>query len=112
MTDDIDTSSRHKTNVGGNVFADLGFERSEADALLAQSQHEISRADELKKQLMKEIAEWISFSGHKQIDAAKILHVSRPRVSDVVNQKTEKFTIDSLVCMIAAMGKKVQLVIE
>jgi predicted XRE-type DNA-binding protein len=112
MTNKIDTSSRHVTKVGGNVFADLGFESAEANALLKQSHEEINRADELKKQLMNEIAEWISFSGHKQIDAAKILHVSRPRVSDVVNQKTEKFTIDSLVGMIAAIGKKVHLVIE
>ncbi|MXP57690.1 MULTISPECIES: helix-turn-helix domain-containing protein [unclassified Pantoea] len=112
MTDKIDTQSRHITKAGSNIFADLGFEPAEADSLLTQSHEEINRADELKKQLMTEISEWMTASGHKQIEAAKILHVSRPRVSDVVNLKTEKFTIDSLVGMVAAMGKKVQLVIE
>ncbi|KHJ65385.1 XRE family transcriptional regulator [Pantoea rodasii] len=112
MKDKIDTQSRHVTKVGGNIFADLGFESAEADTLLAQSREEINRADELKKQLMAAIAEWISVSGYKQIEAAKIMHVSRPRVSDVVNQKTEKFTIDSLVGMVTAMGKKVQLSVE
>ncbi|MCA1177699.1 MULTISPECIES: helix-turn-helix domain-containing protein [unclassified Pantoea] len=112
MTDKIDTQSRHITKAGSNIFADLGFEPAEADSLLTQSREEINRVDELKKQLMTEVSEWMTANGHKQIEAAKILHVSRPRVSDVVNLKTEKFTIDSLVGMVAAMGKKVQLVIE
>ena len=112
MTDKIDTQSRHITKAGSNIFSDLGFEPAEAESLLEQSREEISRADELKRQLMAEISDWMNSSGHKQIDAAKILHVSRPRVSDVINQKTEKFTIDSLVGMVVAMGKKVQLDIE
>ena len=35
--------------------------------------------------------------------------VSRPRVSDVVNQKTAKFTIDTLVDMLSRVGKPVRL---
>ncbi len=38
----IDTKSRHITPIGGNVFADLGFEREEAAALKAESQRIIS----------------------------------------------------------------------
>ena len=30
------------------------------------------------------------------------IHVTRPRVSDVVNHKVEKFTIDALVSMLGA----------
>ena len=37
--------------------------------------------------------------------------VSRPRVSDVVNQKTSKLTIDTLVEMQSRMGKQMQLVV-
>ena len=35
--------------------------------------------------------------------------VSRPRVSDVVNKKTAKFTIDTLVEMLSRVGKPVMV---
>jgi predicted XRE-type DNA-binding protein len=38
--------------------------------------------------------------------------VSRPRVSDVVNQKTSKFTIDTLVEMLSRIGKPVRLAVD
>lgn len=38
----IETKSMHMTPVGGNVFADLGFEPEEAAALKARSQEIIS----------------------------------------------------------------------
>ena len=37
--------------------------------------------------------------------------VSRPRVSDVVNMKVGKFTIDALVDMLSRIGKPVRLVV-
>jgi predicted XRE-type DNA-binding protein len=37
--------------------------------------------------------------------------VSRPRVSDVVNKKAGKFTIETLVEMLSRIGKPVKLVI-
>jgi predicted XRE-type DNA-binding protein len=37
--------------------------------------------------------------------------VSRPRVSDVVNKKTTKFTIDTLVEMMSRIGKPVTLAV-
>ena len=45
----------------------------------------------------------------EQADAAQILMVSRPRVSDIVNGKTGKFTIDALVEMLSRVGKAVSL---
>ncbi|OVZ96115.1 hypothetical protein CBW53_17785 [Yersinia frederiksenii] len=50
--------------------------------------------------------------GVRQVDATTLLHVSRPRMSDVVNQKTEKLTLDALVCMASNIGKKVTFIIE
>jgi predicted XRE-type DNA-binding protein len=47
----------------------------------------------------------------KQAEAAGLLMVSRPRVSDVVNMKTSKFTIDMLVNLLARAGKSVQLAV-
>jgi predicted XRE-type DNA-binding protein len=37
--------------------------------------------------------------------------VSRPRVSDVVNKKTAKFTIDTLIEMMSRIGKPVTLAV-
>ena len=47
----------------------------------------------------------------RQAEAAEILMVSRPRVSDVVNMKVRKFTIDTLVDMLSRVGKPVRLAI-
>ncbi|WP_339057402.1 helix-turn-helix domain-containing protein [Candidatus Regiella endosymbiont of Tuberolachnus salignus] len=112
MTDPIDTQSRHITPAGANIFITLGFSGEEAKALQATAQKEIKKTVALKKQLMTEIADWMIKTGHKQNEAAKILHVSRPRISDVVNQKTEKFTLDCLVGMIGNMGKSVRVIVE
>ncbi len=38
--------------------------------------------------------------------------VSRPRVSDVVNKKTARFTIDTLVGMLSRVGKSVKLAVS
>ena len=112
MTHKVDTKVRHVTKASGNIFSDLGFAPQEASQLFDASREEMARADELQKQLMVEITDWIKHNGLKQVDAAKVLHVSRPRVSDVVNQKTEKFTIDTLVGMATLIGKRVQLIID
>ena len=108
----IETKSMHITRVGGNVFADLGFEPEEAAALKAESQRIISEKLSIKESLMTELAEWIDAKQLKQADAAQILGVTRPRVSDVINKKAIKFTIDALVDMLARTGKHVQLSVQ
>lgn len=105
----IDTKSAHVTPAGGNVFADLGFDPKEAAALNARSQQIISEKLAIKEGLMTELANWIEVENLRQADAAEILGVTRPRVSDVVNKKSIKFTIDALVDMLARTGKHVQL---
>ena len=77
-----DTKSRHRNSAGGNVFIDLGFAPKEAKRLLAHAA------------------------------AAEVLHVTRTRVSDVVNHKVEKFRIDALVGMLARIGKQVRLAVH
>ncbi len=47
----IDTKSRHRTRVGGNVFLDLGFSRREAKRLLKQADAQIDEPNRLKQQL-------------------------------------------------------------
>lgn len=109
MTIEIDTQIRHVTKSGANLFRELGFAPDEAARFQAQSQQQIHATQALKEQLMRELLKWISDNHLKQADAAEILMVSRPRVSDVVNMKFNKFTIDTLVTMLSRVGKPVRL---
>ena len=92
---DIDMLITHITPANGNVFADLGFAPAEAAKL------------KIKAHLMIQLDEWIKTEHLKQEDAAQVLQISRPRVSDVVRGKTNKFTIDALVDMLERIGKRV-----
>lgn len=107
----IDTEIRHVTRPGVNLFLELGFPPKEAQRLHQASQQQINDTRQLKEQLMAELAGWIEQHHLKQAEAAAILMVSRPRVSDVVNKKTTKFTIDTLVEMLSRIGKPVRLAI-
>ncbi|SQI44132.1 Uncharacterized conserved small protein [Leminorella richardii] len=109
MTAKPDNEIRHITPPGGNIFADLGFAQREAEALHADSLREIENTLAIKEALMEEITAWIVDNGMKQADVAAVLHISRPRVSDVVNKKTGKFTIDALVNMLSRIGKPVRV---
>lgn len=89
---DIETAVAHITPADGNIFTDLGFEPVEAAKLL------------IKADLMIDIQQWVLSNKLKQKDAAKILKVSRPRLSDVMTGKIRKFTIDALVDMLENAG--------
>ncbi|MDB5523965.1 MAG: family transcriptional regulator [Rhizobium sp.] len=102
----------HITPADANIFAELGFAQKEADALLAETQAEIEKISRLKEQLMTELSDWISQSHLKQSEAAERLRVSRPRVSDVVNKKVGKFTLDTLIEMLQRIGKNVQIAVN
>ena len=108
----IDTKIRHVTKPRTNLFLELGFAPDEAKRLQAASRQQINDARLLKQQLMEDLAIWIAKHHLKQAEAAEILMVSRPRVSDVVNKKTAKFTIDTLVEMLSRVGKPVKLTIS
>ncbi|MEJ7668085.1 MAG: XRE family transcriptional regulator [Casimicrobiaceae bacterium] len=107
----IDTKSRHRTKAGANVFLGLGFPPKEAKRLLAHADVQVDESIRLKQQLMDEIAEWMKEASVTQAAAAEVLQVPRPRVSDVVNHKLEKFTIDALVSMVRRIGKQVRLAV-
>ena len=108
----IDTEIRHVTKPGANVFLELGFTPDEARRLQAASRKQINDTRRLKQQLMEELSGWITKHRLKQSEAAEILMVSRPRVADVVNKKTSKFTIDTLVEMLSRVGKPVKLAVS
>lgn len=101
----IDTKIRHTTPANGNVFADLGFSAEESTALKKASQQLVDN----KIMLMNAMNEWIAQNKLKQAEVASILGVSRPRISDMVNRKTEKFTLDALVSFVSKTGRSVQI---
>jgi predicted XRE-type DNA-binding protein len=108
----VDTGISRVTKPGANLFLELGFSPVEARRLHAASRKQISDTKRLKEQFMTELAAWIGKHRLKQAEAADILMVSRPRVSDVVNKKTSKFTIDALVEMLSRVGKPVKLTVD
>lgn len=103
---------RHTTPADGNIFLDLGFPPEEAAKLLAETDKVISAKLAIKESLMTELAQWIDDKKLKQADAAQILGVTRRRVSDVIKKKSDQFTIDALVDMLARTGKHVQLSVQ
>lgn len=107
----VDTTVRRVTKPGANIFIELGFPPAEARRLQALSRREIHETQKLKRQLMDELSAWIADRQLKQADAAAILMVSRPRVSDVMNRKTSKFTIDTLIEMLCRIGKPVRIAV-
>lgn len=91
----IDTAIRHITPTNSNIFEELGFNKSEAEKL------------KIKAELMCKISEWIRERELKQEEASELLHVTRPRISDVMRGKSSKFTIDALIDMLERAGKHI-----
>ena len=100
---------RHVTKSSDNIFADLGFEPKLAARLLAESNAIREQKLTLRRELADNIAGWIKDNNLKQQDAAEILMVSRPRVSDIVRSQIGKFSIDTLIEMVARTGKQVRI---
>jgi len=63
----------------------------------------------LRAQLMRAIVDRIERKKLSQVEAAHILGVSQPRVSDLTRGKIDKFALDVLVNMAMALGIRVKL---
>ena len=71
--------------------------------------HAVEPADVASKSMLKAdltimIRDIIERQGWTQSEAASKLGVAQPRVSDVVNGKIEKFTLDMLFSMLDSLG--------
>lgn len=89
-------SERVKIQPGsGNVFVDIGFPQAEAENLL------------LRSQLMSEIREVAR--GLTQMQAAKRLGVTQPRINDLLRGHSGKFSLGALVNMLAKAGLRAEL---
>ncbi len=79
----------------GNVFKDIGFSDAEAASLLARAQ------------LMLKLRDVIQANGWTQHEAAKILRVSQPRISEIMSFNTSYFSVDLLLKYLARLGTRV-----
>ena len=84
----------------GNVFRDLGFSREESEHLLV-------RAD-----LLIQVQKAITSRRLTQAEAAKVLRVTQPRVSDLLRGRIDLFSTDALIDMLARLGVGVRLVVK
>ena len=82
----------------GNVFVDLGY--PEAVNIVA------------RLQLMMQIENIIRQRGWTQEQAAKVLELRQSRVSELMNSRSEKFTIDMLMKLLNRLGKQVVLTVK
>ncbi|BBY91342.1 hypothetical protein MGALJ_10110 [Mycobacterium gallinarum] len=78
--------------MANSVFYDIADDAGEATNLTARSL------------LMIAIEQRIQENGWKQAEAARRLGVQQPRVSDLMNGKIDKFSLDALVNMLPAVG--------
>jgi len=80
-----------------NVFLDCGFPHAGAENL------------RIRAKMMMALIGYIQERKITQSRAARIMRVSQPRISDLVRGKIGRFTIDTLVNMVAAAGLKVDV---
>ena len=84
----------------GTFFGDLGFSGDEVEYLKV-------RAD-----LMVNLQKLITARGLKQAEAAELLGVTQPRVSDLMRGRIDLFSIDTLIDMLARLGVRTRLVLQ
>ena len=88
------------TRSSGNVFRDLGFSPDEAEYLRVRSE------------LMVNLQKVIKARRLKQAEAAKLLGVTQPRVSDLMRGRLDLFSMDTLVDMLARLGIRTKLILQ
>jgi predicted XRE-type DNA-binding protein len=66
-----------------------------------------SPARKLRIELMKRVQRVVVARSWSQAEAAEIMQVSQPRISDLMRDKSEKFSLDMLVTMLYKLGEKV-----
>ena len=88
------------TRSSGNVFRDIGFSPDEAEYL------------KIRSELMVSLQKVITVRGLKQAEAAKLLDVTQPRVSDLMRGRIDLFSIDTLIDMLARLGIRAKVVLQ
>ncbi len=66
----------------------------------------------IRSTLMMALKNHISSTGLSQVEAAKMLNVTQPRLSDLMRGKINLFAIDTLVNMAVAAGLNVEISVK
>jgi len=85
-------------NSSGNVFEDLGL--SEPSDRLA------------KAELARELAEIITKRHLSQTEAAQLLGVDQPKISNIMNGRLSGFSLERLIQFLNSLGRDVQIVVK
>ena len=83
----------------GNIYKDLGFDDEEAANLLARAT------------LLLQIQQIVKDNKWTQEQTAKVLKVKQPRVAEIMNLKTQCFSVDLLLKYLSRLGKRVEMVV-
>ena len=89
-----------RSRPSGNVFRDLGFSPDEADHL------------RIRSELMAKVQKVIMAGGLKQAEAAELLGVTQPRVSDLMRGRIDLFNVEMLIDMLAKLGVRTKLILQ
>ena len=82
----------------GNVFADLGIENAEEELT--------------KAKLVREIEQIIKKKKLTQVDAAKAMGISQPKVSALMHRKLDGFSVERLLHFLNELGQDVDIVVR
>ena len=66
----------------------------------------------LRSALMRQIAEIVKKSGWTQAEAAERCGVTQPRINDLLRGRIARFSLDALVNIASALGRKVTVRVE
>ena len=88
------------TRSSGNIFADIGFDKDEAENL------------KLRAELMMRIEDCCRKNGVPQAAMAKVLGLTAPRLNALLKGKIGLFSLDALVNIATRAGLSVRLIVE
>lgn len=65
-----------------------------------------------RSDLMTQITQIIEKGGWTQVDAARRCGVTQPRINDLLRGRIDKFSLDALVNIATALGRKVRITLR
>ena len=69
-------------------------------------------SNKLRTQLMREIEAILQAGNMAQLEVSTLFGVSPPRVSDLLQGRPDKFTLDTLIIWLSKLGWRVDLVVS
>ncbi|WP_295761783.1 XRE family transcriptional regulator [Undibacterium sp.] len=104
--------TKRNTPLGKNHVDDAVSALQKVDELQANSKPRVANKVAIKHQLLKAISLWITENRFTQSQAAQILRISSSLLADLLDQRTDKCSVDTLIEMVLRTGKTIQLSIS